>query len=511
MPRPSRRDFLKLGSLLSGALAASQLMPGSAHGSPASGTLPSNIIIFVFDAMSAKNLSLYGYPRKTTPNLERFAARATVYNQHYAPDNFTTPGTASILTGLYPWTHRAINESGLITHSRAQQNLFNQVGGRYYRIGFSQNVWVDYFFGQFGGALDKVLSPGSFSLVDQVVSARFTGDLENSHRAFDDLLFHDKHAPASLVFGLAQNIQLYEAVVQAENNGDKADVARADNYPIFFRTRDVFDGMLKTISGLKAPFLAYFHTWSPHSPYLPSHDFAKLFDDDWEPISKPEHVLGEPKAASAAKIRRKAYDRYIANVDFEFGRLLEGLQANGVLDQSYVVVTSDHGEMFERGILGHVTPVLYDPVVRVPLMISAPGQTRRRDVDLPTSSVDLLPTLVQLTGGEVPAWAEGRVLPGFGAAEDADRSIFISEAKDSRPFEAWSRASFALRKGKHKLIYYMGFEQYARQDKFELYDIDSDPEELQDLYSEASAMAQDLRHELLARVTTANEKYRPAG
>ena len=510
MAGPTRRDFLKFGTALSGALAAARLVPQAAQRSPADAALP-NIIIFVFDAMSAKNLSLYGYPRRTTPNFERFAAHATVYHQHYAPDNFTTPGTASLLTGLYPWTHRAINESGMITPGRTHQNLFQQMGDAYFRLGFSQNVWVDYFFGQFEGSLEKVLSPGSFSLVDQVFSARFTGDLHHSHRAFDDLLFQDKHAPASLVFGLAQDIQLYEAVVRANNNGDMADVARADNYPIFFRIRDVFDGMLDTIAGLKAPFLAYFHTWSPHSPYEPSRDFAHLFEDDWEPVDKPQQILGEQRPANAARVRRRGYDRYIANVDFEFGRLLEALQARGILAHSHVVVTSDHGEMFERGVLGHVTPLLYDPVVRVPLVVSSPGQTARRDIHLPTSNVDLLPTLVQLTGGEAPAWAEGEVLPGLGGVQDAERSIFFSEAKDARPFEAWSKATFALRRGKYKLIYYMGFEQYGNEDKFELYDIDSDPEELQDLYSESSSTAQDLRRELLARVNAENGKFRQAG
>src|SRR5512135_2471368 len=126
MPRFSRRDFLKIGSLLSGAFAVSRLAPQIS--APQSGTGRPNILILVFDAMSATNLSLYGYRRKTTPNLERFAQRATVYHTHYSAGNFTTPGTASLLTGLYPWTHRAINESGLIARNLTGQNLFRAIG-----------------------------------------------------------------------------------------------------------------------------------------------------------------------------------------------------------------------------------------------------------------------------------------------------------------------------------------------------------------------------------------------
>jgi arylsulfatase A-like enzyme len=506
MPGPTRRDFLKLGSVLSGAVAVSRVLVPPASG-PAAGTPLANVIVFVFDAMSAKHLSLYGYPRRTSPNLERFAARATVYHQHYAAGNFTTPGTASLLTGLYPWSHRAINQAGLVAPDRAHQNLFEAMGQQYHRLAYSQNAWPNYFFGQFEDGLETILSPGSFSLLDQVISTRFGADLANSHRAFDDLLFQNGHPPASLVFGVAQNMALYERIVRAGVGTQPVDVAHVTNIPIFFRLADVFDGMLATILRLKQPFLAYFHTWSPHDPYEPSREFAGLFQDDWRPAPKPTHALSRGTKRLDIEKQRPRYDRYVANVDFEFGRLLDGLQAHGLLDQSYVVVASDHGDMLERGDVGHMTPLLYDPVVRVPLVISSPGQTRRRDVHLPTSNVDLLPTLVHLAGKDVPAWAEGQVLPGLGGPEDPERSVFMCEAKENRPQQAWSQASYALRKGKYKLTGYMAYDQLDRQDRFELYDMEADPEELQDLYSQSSPTAQDLRRELIERVQAENAKY----
>ncbi len=65
------------------------------------------MVVIVFDAFSAYNISLYGYQRETTPNIARWAERAVVYHNHNAGGNFTIPGTASLLTGTYPWTHRA--------------------------------------------------------------------------------------------------------------------------------------------------------------------------------------------------------------------------------------------------------------------------------------------------------------------------------------------------------------------------------------------------------------------
>ena len=174
----TRRDFLKVGSALSGAFAVSRLAPQLAASHSGSSLSAPHILIFVFDAMSAKNLSVYGYRRKTTPNFERFARRATVYNQHYSAANFTTPGTASLLTGLYPWTHRAFNQSGLIARAVTDHNVFRALGKQYYRLAFAQNLWPNYFFGQFGTDIEKVLSPAAFSLVDQIVGDKLPRDLE---------------------------------------------------------------------------------------------------------------------------------------------------------------------------------------------------------------------------------------------------------------------------------------------------------------------------------------------
>jgi arylsulfatase A-like enzyme len=104
----SRRDFLKLASLL--PLSSIRLPSNEIFRvEEKSNNDKHNVIIIIYDTMSAQNLSLYGYPRRTTPNLERFAKQATVFHAHYSVANFTTPGISSLLTGTYPWTHRAIN------------------------------------------------------------------------------------------------------------------------------------------------------------------------------------------------------------------------------------------------------------------------------------------------------------------------------------------------------------------------------------------------------------------
>lgn len=137
MKRFSRRNFLKLMAVLPVSLAFSRFSSSSADRSERP-----NVILLVLDAMSAYHLSLYGYGRKTTPNFARFAQRANVYHAHYSTANFTIPGTASLLMGLHPWTHRGLHLSGLVNREMARLNLFALFGKEYHRFAFSQNVWA---------------------------------------------------------------------------------------------------------------------------------------------------------------------------------------------------------------------------------------------------------------------------------------------------------------------------------------------------------------------------------
>ncbi|MGE5071841.1 MAG: sulfatase [Anaerolineae bacterium] len=510
MPRFTRRDFLKLGSALSGAAALTRLAPSTAALAPAAAGMP-NILVFVFDAMTAKNLSVYGYKRSTTPNFERFAKRAIVYNQHYSAANFTTPGTASLLTGSYPWTHRAFNYSGLVARSLAGHNLFEAIGKRYYRLAYSQNMWANYLLGQFHKDIEVIFSPGAFSVLHHIIGDKLPGDIDITHRLFDEFMFQGGQAPVAPVFGLAERLLLRRAYARAPAQDYPRGLPRTGYYPIFFTLKDVFDGLMATVQKLAAPSIAYLHTWSPHAPYRPSKQFDRAFLDGWRPKVKPDHRLSDHSLPKHMNERRQNYDEYVANVDFEFGRMLDFLEARGILETSYVVLTADHGEMFERGVEGHSTPLLYDPVVRVPLLISVPGRQSRQDVNTPTSSTDVLPTLVQLSGGSVPLWSEGQLLPLLGGREDAQRAIYIMDCKTDPAYLPLKRATFVMRKGAHKLIAYRGYAQYDNQDAFELYDIDNDPEELNDLYSESLPLAKDLREELLAKVDQENARYKEPG
>ena len=179
------------------------------------------------------------------------------------------------------------------------------------------------------------------------------------------------------------------------------------------------------------------------------------------------------------------------------GYMMPWLQ-KGILDNTIVIVTADHGELFERGIVGHETPALYEPLIHIPLLISVPGQTQRQDVYSLTSCVDLLPTLAKLTGQPAPEWGEGVVLPGFrDEPAQNERSVFAVEAKSSSKLGPLKKLTVAMIKENYKLIYYRG---YPKTPAPELFDLSNDPEELQDLASTKPSIAADLQQEIEAKL-----------
>jgi choline-sulfatase len=499
----NRRDFLKLA----GAAAPAFLFPGAMPKLRAphrQGSQP-NVLILLFDSLTSRNLSLYGYPRSTSPNFERFAQRAAVYHWHYAAGNFTIPGTASLLSGTYPWTNRALNHSGVIKRALAENNIFRAFGSDYYRVTFPQSVWANFIVTQFANDLDQILPSGSFGEVSYLLNDFFAHDQNLAARALDDFVFVPNEVPASLLLG-----SLYKALygrdsAQVNSAGYPRGVPRNVNYPYQFRLEGLTDGLISFLQTLESPFIAYLHLFPPHAPYRASEKFYGAFVDNFKPPRKPQHRFSDKLSNADLGDARRSYDEYIASLDWEFGRLMDALDSAGIFDTSYVIVTSDHGEMFERGEKAHSTPLLFDPVVHIPLLVSAPGQTARKDIFTPTSAVDVLPTLTQLIGKPIPDWSEGSVLPGLGGDADDARSIFVVEAKLNSAFAPLTKATVAMRKGNYKLIYYTGYEA---EDSFELYDLGEDVEELEDLYPAKPSFAALLEEELLESLFEANKPYR---
>lgn len=508
MPAPlSRRDFLKLAALLPAAQMAWPLFVGEPH-QPAADPSAPNVLFLVFDTLSAPHMSLFGYPRPTTPNMDRFAGQAFVYHNHHAGANFTSPGTASLLTGTLPWTHRAIHLQGTVEHALAGHNLFALLAGRgYFQTAYTHNLLVMSLLDQFKDSLDAFVPARELCLVDDQFSDQlFPNDYTDGFLAEWQYLRGGRNRPGSLFLGWLHRLMRYshKSSLTAEL-GRQFPRGVPSLHNLFFILEDAINWVRAQAATLPQPWFSYVHLLPPHEPYTTRRGFLDVFKDGWQPDTKPEGRFTEHMPPAQLLLNRRHYDEYLAYVDAEFGRLMDNLEADGVLDNTYIILTSDHGESFERGIRGHVTQVLYEPLLRVPLLIRPPGGApSRRDFHHLTSNIDLLPTVQTITGGQVPPWAEGRALAPFGSP-DQERAIFSIEAKSNPKHAPLAKSTVAMLKGDYKIIQYAGYE--AGDPSFEVYDIRRDPDELADIYPTNKPVAVELHAELTERLRQANAPF----
>lgn len=228
------------------------------------------------------------------------------------------------------------------------------------------------------------------------------------------------------------------------------------------------------------PFFAWVHLYDPHAPY-----------------DAPEPFRGRFPAGPGG-----AYDAEIAFADHQLGRLLAALTARGALAQTLVVAVSDHGEML--GDHGEITHgfFVYDAAVRIPMILAGPG-IEPRVIDDQVRIVDLMPTILGRLGIAAPAAVQGADLAAL-LAGGRQRLLALSESWFPRRHYGWSELT-SIQDGRYKMI---------RAPRPELYDLEADPAELDDLAgrdpARLAAMRATLERMLEALAAPAAESAQPA-
>lgn len=501
----SRRDFLKLAGALPISLAVPRYF--DSFGIQENWQ---NVIVIIFDALSAYNVSLYGYQRETMPNLARLAERAIVYHNHYAGGNFTTPGTASLLTGTLPWTHRAFDLYGTVDDSYIERNIFTAFQ-TYYRLAYTHNPVANVLLEQIRSQMDDYIPLGNLLLTsDDVITNLFHQDESTATISWTRAMKSvDEGYAYSLFFSRILRVLRERNIssLRSQFPGGIPSIA-GDNY---FLLEDAIDWLGDILQSLQQPFMGYFHFMPPHGPYRTNKNYYKLFDGDgYLPPYKPLSLFARERNVAYEHLLRKRtnYDEFILYVDREFGRFMERMERNGLLENTWVVLTTDHGELFERGIVGHLTNVLYEPVIRIPLLIFEPGRRARSDIYSRTNAIDILPTLLHVTGQKQVSWGEGVVLPPFSPGQEINRSMYVVQSRKNSMDAPIDVATTAHFKDDYKLIYYFGYPELgAEGERIELYDVKNDPDELNDLSSSKRETTAELLNELKQKLSEVNEPY----
>ncbi len=334
-------------------------LPPAAPGAP-------NVLLLVLDTVRAQSMSTYGYTRQTTPRITGLAQTGVRFEHAISTASWTTPSHQSMMTGRFP--HE------LIAH------------------------WKD-AMDDTHPTLAEVLGARGYVSGGFVANVEYAGYECGLARGF----LHFEDYPVSLA-ELALSSSLAQAVVNNQTlrnlTGEHQILGRklADDV-----NRDFLGWLSKQDHG--RPFFALLNYFDAHEIYLPPHPWDDEFGSEAErDVSGTWHFkrrakIPHKKVVTPVQIQTEldAYEGSIAYLDYELGRLFDELERRGILDDTIVVVTSDHGEQFgEHGKFEHGNS-LYRQLVEVPLVIRFPARVPAgATVTEPVSLRDLPATLLDL-------------------------------------------------------------------------------------------------------------------
>ena len=340
----------------------------AANRRPAAAGSP-NVLFLVLDTVRAKSLSLYGYGRKTTPRLEQLAARGVRFDNARSTAPWTLPSHASMFTGL--WPHE------MFTHPDQP---------------------LDPGFPTLAGALAaKGYATGGFVANTYYCNAGF--GLANGFDHYEDFYAVQDASPLEIV----RNSELGRRLIALTGNEHSL---RPDGRKDADRVSQDFLRWAETRKD--RPFFAFLNYFDAHVPYqVPDHSDICHFGlvpesaEDAHTLASWQKRNDHVASAREIELARDAYDDCIAYLDAALGRLFDEMGRRGLLENTLVVVTADHGEQIgEHGLYGHGRS-LYREELHVPLLIVQPGRTPAGAVVAePVSLRDLPATVLGMLGVE---------------------------------------------------------------------------------------------------------------
>ncbi len=386
---------------------------------------PPNVILITLDTLRPDHLACYGHPSISTPNLDRMAGRGTRFAEAVTVVPTTLASHLSILTGTTPRTHGVA------------------------RNGFRA--------GDGNRTLAEVLREHGYA------TAAFVSAFSLDSR-----------------FNLTQGFDVYDCAYDRGFTPSVADQAQRRAQA----TSEAALGWLR--EHRTGPFFLWVHYFDPHYPYDPPGKYASLYDPDYKGGADGSMVyldqVWRKRRFPSPEDRRHVislYDGEISYMDEHLGNLFDSLERWKLSENSIVVVVGDHGESLgEHGYDFNHGLYVYDPCIRVPLLIRGPGLPQGRVVPELVETIDLMPTVLDLLDLPVPEVVEGRSLrPLLEGKPWSERTAFSEATKpwnvepDSGGVfqNAWKAKCARTREWKYILTPFA--------DKRELYDLSHDPGE----------------------------------
>ena len=429
-----------------------------------------NIILIMSDQHRGDALNCMGNPSVISPNLDALAADGTLFTHGYSSAPSSTPARAGLLTGMSPWHHGMLGYGRMGGQYRYEMPRMIRRQG-YYTFGIGKMHWYP----------QKSLHGFHGTLVDE------SGRVDTKDFVSDYRLWFDTQAPGLNVdsTGIGWN----------EHRGGIYRLPE-ELHPTHWTAETAIRMIHSYKHGNGSPLFLKISFARPHSPYDPPRRFRDMYDGrdvpspvvgEWckdKPYAKPQDPAKDKDAAYGnfgdeyAKESRRCYYANVTFMDEEIGRIIAALKEEGIYDNTLICYVSDHGDML--GDHHHWRKTYpYEGSSHVPFIVKWPSACRfdkGGKVDAPVELRDVLPTFIEAAGGTVPADMDGQSLFKLMDGRQAQWRKYI----DMEHATCYSADNYwcALTDGHVKYVWrlHTGTE--------ELFDLDRDPHELQNVAGE---------------------------
>lgn len=388
-----------------------------------------NVVLIVGDAVRPDLLSCYGGDA-STPNLEWLKKNGVIFNRAYSAAPWTSPSAVSIMTGNNATSYRTepFRETVKVLVPDDEELLLEVLQQNGYLNRYNIENW----------------------------NARIHNNLQGAEALNPDI------RQANLSLSL-EEIERQTGITQKEG---------ADS------TYSFLDFLLSV--DVEQPFFAMKWFMDPHAPYNPSRQFRDriilngrhISDiDQYVNLSTSSVLLNKDKRQGV--LNKELYKASIESLDERIGFILRALRERKLLDKTFVIFISDHGELFgEHGLWEHGgfgrNCTFYEELVRVPLLISGPTLPKGKVVYSAVSLIDLMPTIKQILGLNYPDGMQGKSLMGLiNQDSHSERDLYFSNIVPNEQLDA-------LIKNYYKLIVF-------KNGSYVLYDLSEDPGEKKDI------------------------------
>lgn len=418
-----------------------------------------NILLLTIDTLRADTLGYAGYHKPITPNIDRLAAQGIRFMQAITPGSWTQAAFPGIITSTYACMYGGC--LGKLSPERPSPVKVLGDEGGYETAAFSTSPLLSRTYGY-----------------------------DRKFQRFTDLNPGEKNPWLRGVKGgqfMLRQPMLHQFVKLLGQNWRPP--------KLYATAAELNDAAMPWLANINQPFMAWLHYMDVHWPYHREETLTKPQEiaDAWADLSHLHEVNWHGAPVSPAQKARyvRLYEEAIAYTDAQIGRLMAFLEESGLAENTVVVLVSDHGEEFmERRHWGHVELNLYDEILKVPLIMRLPGVPGNQVIGQQVSTMDIMPTLLELAGCRIPDEVLGTSLVPLwtGRPEDYDVEVVIGER--------WRDTShmIAVRTETYKYIW-----DDAKPDQPLLFDLRRDPGEQHNIAAEHPDVVQQLHQHVTAQ------------